>query len=149
MGIVWIVAIVVFGILEALTSALVSIWFVFGGVAAFFATFFTDSILIQLTVFTAVSVVALIFTRPILKQRLSAKPVATNADRVIGQIGRVSQEIGPEPGGRVEVDGLSWSARCSVVLEAGCPCRVDAIEGATLVVSPIELKEESLCGFSS
>ena len=69
----WIAAIVIFSIIEAATTALVCIWFVFGAVAAFITALFTTSPFIQLTVFVVVSVATLIFTRPVLKKKIHKK----------------------------------------------------------------------------
>ena len=133
----WIVAVVVFSFIEAATTALVSIWFVFGAVAAFIAALITDSLSIQLTAFVAVSVITLVLTRPIMKKKLHRDPVATNADRVIGQHGEVLQDLSPDLPGRVLVDGLTWAARCEQPLKKGEHCTVTAIHGATLEVRPL------------
>lgn len=139
----WLVAIVVFGVLEAVTVQLVSIWFVAGAVVALIISLFVPSLLVQLLVFVVVSGLALAFTRPLVAKRLASEKVATNADRVIGRTAAVQVDIDPLSGGRVEVDGQSWAARSTTPLKTGAFCRVDAIEGATLIVTPI--KEEVSC----
>lgn len=139
----WLAAIVVFGVIEASTVQLVSIWFVAGSAAALIVSLFTPSFLLQLTVCAIVTGITLVFTRPLVANRLKLQRVATNADRVIGATCVVRTALDPLTGGRVEVGGQSWSARCATALPAGAFCRVDAIEGVTLVVSPI--KEEVKC----
>ena len=139
----WLAATVIFAIVEASTAQLVSIWFMAGSVAALVTSLFSPRPLLQLTVFVLVSAITLAFTRPLLAKRLSGKRVATNADRVIGTTACVQVAIDPLEGGRVEVAGQSWAARCSHPLTVGEFCRVDAIDGATLIVSPI--KEEVSC----
>lgn len=131
----WIAAIVIFSIIEAATTALVCIWFVFGAVAAFITALFTTSPFIQLTVFVVVSVATLIFTRPVLKKKIHTERVPTNADRVIGCRAIVTEPVSPTQNGRVSVDGLTWAARSADALESGQTCIVLAIEGATLVVA--------------
>lgn len=140
---IWLAAIVVFAVIEASTVQLVSIWFVAGSAAALLASLFTPSLLAQLAVFALITGVTLVFTRPLVAKKLETQRVATNADRVIGRTAVVRVALDPLSGGRVEVDGQSWSARCVAALPAGAFCRVDAIEGVTLVVSPI--KEEVKC----
>lgn len=140
---IWLAAIVLFAIIEASTVQLVSIWFVAGAGAALLVSLFTRSVLAQLVVFVIVTALTLVFTRPLVAKRLEVQRVATNADRAIGRTAVVRIPLDPLSGGRVEVDGQNWSARCTQALPAGAFCRVDAIEGATLIVSPI--KEEVTC----
>lgn len=64
----WIAAIVVFGVVEAVTAGLVSIWFVPGAVAGLIAAMAGAGLLIQLVLFLAVSAAALAATRPLVKR---------------------------------------------------------------------------------
>ena len=66
----WIAAIVVFGVVEAVTAGLVSIWFVPGAVAGLIAAMAGAGLLIQLVLFLAVSAAALAATRPLVKKAL-------------------------------------------------------------------------------
>ena len=65
---VWIAFAVFMLICEALTTQLVSIWFVIGGACAALSCMFTDNILIQSIVFIVVSLACLIATRPLVKK---------------------------------------------------------------------------------
>ena len=78
----WIAAIVVFGVVEAVTAGLVSIWFVPGAVAGLIAAMAGAGLLIQLVLFLAVSAAALAATRPLVKKLSAGRAVPTNADRV-------------------------------------------------------------------
>ena len=109
---VWIIFAVFMLVCEALTTQLVSIWFVIGGVAAAVTCIFTDSILIQTIVFVTVSLVALLATRPLVKKFLENKKEPTNSDRLIGRVGIVTMDIVNSLGeGQVNVDGKIWSAK--------------------------------------
>ena len=55
----WLIAVIAFVVLEAVTTALVSVWFAVGGVAALAVSFFTDSLPVQGAVFAVVSAIAL------------------------------------------------------------------------------------------
>lgn len=63
MTFVWIAAIVIFGIAEAATAGLVSIWFVAGAVAALLSLELGAVLWLQIVVFLAVSIAALVATR--------------------------------------------------------------------------------------
>ena len=65
--IIWIAAIVIFGVVEAATVGLVSIWFVIGSAAGLIAAVLDAPIWLQVVVFFIVSIAALIATRPLVR----------------------------------------------------------------------------------
>lgn len=138
MYIIWAAAILVLGILEGITVQLVSIWFVFGAVAALIASICGANITLQVIIFIAVSVVALLVTRPLVKKKITAKKQATNADRCIGLDGVVCEKIDNlKPSGLVKVDGKVWTARSAdgSIIEPESIVKVEKIEGVKLIVS--------------
>ena len=62
MYIIWAAAILILGVLEGITVQLVSIWFVFGAVAALIASICGANLTVQIIVFIAVSVISLLVT---------------------------------------------------------------------------------------
>ena len=137
---IWIIFAVFMLICEALTTQLVSIWFVIGGVAAAVTCIFTDNILIQSIVFIVVSLVCLIATRPFVKKFNAKKKEPTNSDRLIGRVGIVTLDIINTKGeGQVNVDGKIWSAKSDDEREIkkGANVRITAIEGVKLIVEVI------------
>ena len=139
---IWMGLIVVFGVAEAMTAQLVSIWFVGGATVALFTSFATNNMYIQFTVFLAISAILLLFTRPVALKYISRKQYATNADMVIGEKAEVTTAFSKGKDGRVMVSGQSWSARSLSSFEEGQWCTITAIEGVTLIVKPLE---EELC----
>ena len=88
--------------------------------------------------FVFVSAILLIFTKPLVKRKLDAKKIPTNADRVIGAEAVVTQEIDPLNGsGLVKVFGQVWSAKSEDETEiaVGEKVTVKQIQGVKLVVS--------------
>lgn len=137
MYIIWAAAILVFGIAEGITAQLVSIWFVIGAIAGLIAAFLGATIPIQIVVFVAVSIVALLLTRPIVKKKLTPKIESTNADRCIGQDALVVEKIDNiSAKGQVKVDGKIWTARSSNgdIIEADRLVEVEKIDGVKLIV---------------
>lgn len=138
MTIFWLIFAVVMGILEACTAQLVSIWFAIGGVAACITSLFTDSIIIQVVVFVAVSAIALAVTRPIVKRIKRRDVEPTNADRYIGKRATVLTAIDNDKAqGMVKVDNEKWTARSAdgQPIPEGEGVTVTAIEGVKLIVS--------------
>lgn len=138
----WLVAAVVLGVMEAFTAGLVTIWLMFGALAAWLAAILGLPFLAQIIIFLIVSYVLLITTRPIVKKWLSREVVKTNADRLIGQIGVVTEKINRLEGvGQVKVAGQIWSAVPATgnEMEPGTNVRIDEIVGVKLVVTQIEM----------
>ena len=128
---IWLGAVVAFGVLEAATAALVSIWFVGGAAVALLASFLGAALWLQIALFLAA-------VRPLMK-RANAKTVPTNLDRVIGCTARVTEDIDNEAGtGAVYVEGKTWTARSSdgTVLPIGTRVIAERMEGVKLYVKP-------------
>ena len=143
---IWLGAAVVFGILEAMTAGLISVWFVAGAVAAMAADMLEADVMVQAGVFIVVSALALALTRPLVRRWTQTRTVATNADRVLGQMAKVTETVDNDNSmGAVYVDGKTWSARSSdgSVIPAGTRVQVERMEGVKLFVSTCEKKEET------
>lgn len=138
---VWIVLLIAFVIIEAATIQLVTVWFAVGSFAAIITSFFTQSILVQVIVFAAVSVIALAATRPFVKKLTKTPKHATNADAYINKEGLVIEDIDNiNASGTVKVNGSVWTARSyseSVTIPAGTLIKVIKIEGVKLIVCPV------------
>lgn len=138
MYIVWAVAIVLFGVAEGVTAQLVSIWFVIGAIAGLIATFLGATVPVQIVVFVATSIIALLLTRPLVKKKLTPRIESTNADRCIGQEAIVVERIDNiSATGQVKADGKLWTARSSngEVIEANEIVTIERIDGVKLIVA--------------
>lgn len=138
----WLIAVIAFVVLEASTTALVSIWFAVGAAAALIVSFFTQSLSVEAAVFAVVSAVALILMVPTLAKRRRERkaPVTNGSPLTIGKQGVVLVDINPGYLGRVRVDGLDWQARADAAMPKGTPCRVLDVDGAILIVSPVTVE---------
>ncbi|MBO5495238.1 MAG: NfeD family protein [Eubacterium sp.] len=137
MYIVWAGLIILFAVIEGMTVQLVSIWFVIGSVAGLICSLLKAPVWLQITVAVAVSIIALIITRPIIKKHITPKITPTNADRVIGKVGIVEEDIdNTKAVGLVSVDGQMWSARAQdgELIAKGEQVDVLKIEGAKIIV---------------
>ena len=111
MSVVWLVLMVVLLIVEAATAGLTCIWFALGALAALIAALFDAAVWLQVVWFLVVSILTLWLTRPLALKYLNSRKVATNADRVVGAEGVVSEDIDNIAGtGAVKLDGKEWTA---------------------------------------
>ncbi len=137
MMIFWIVLLVVLIIVEAVTAQLVTIWFAAGAAAALIAELCGLQQWLQWVIFIAVSAVALIVTRPLVRKVTKKAVQPTNADRCIGQTAVVTEDIDNIEGkGQVHVNGVTWTARSSdgSVFRKDERVIVEKIEGVKLIV---------------
>ena len=139
---IWLGLLVLFGILEAATVALVSLWFMAGSLAALIAALCGAGLPVQVGVFLAVSALLLACLRPLVRRYVTPRITATNADSVIGKVAVVTEAVDNIAAqGAVKVGGVVWTARSSTErpIPAGTQVRVDRIEGVKLFVTPAEV----------
>lgn len=130
----WFIIFIVLLIIEIFTVNLVTIWFAIGALAAIISTYFTDNLIIQISIFIVVSILMLIILKPLTKRFRSKKAVATNLDRVIGMEAIVTEEISKNKIGEVRVDGKKWSAVADEKIPVDTVVKVQKIEGVKLIV---------------
>lgn len=141
----WLAAIVILLIMEIISLGLTTIWFAGGALVAFILAVFNVPVLIQIFVFLVVSLLLLIFTRPIAVKYFNKDRARTNVEGMIGQQAIVLSEIDNIQGtGRVTVSGQEWSARTmadDIKLPVGTVVIIKDVKGVKLIVE--ERKEEN------
>ena len=146
MSLFWLIAMVLFGVLEAVTVGLTSIWFALGALGALAAAAAAAPVIVQIVVFLGVSFLTLLLVRPLAQRFVNDRKVATNADRVIGRVAVVTEDIDNIQGkGRVSISGADWTARAQEdrPIPAGSKVRVLHNEGVKYYVVPADTQEPS------
>lgn len=138
--VVWGIIIVVSLVAEFNTTDLTAVWFAVGAIPSLICAVFGVGLAIQLIVFAVLSVILVLATRPLVKKFNKRETIATNADRIIGMIGKVTEEIEPERKGVVKVNYQLWTAisKNNVHIEKNVDVVIVEIEGNKLVVEKIE-----------
>ena len=140
MTLVWVAAMVLFGILEAATVNLVSLWFIAGALASFIAALAGAPLWLQVLLFFAVSIVLLAALRPLVKKYVVPRVVRTNADSLVGQEAVVTEAIDNlNAQGQVKVGGMFWTARStdSTPIPQGATVVIRSIQGVKVLVDPV------------
>ena len=143
----WLIALVFFIVLEAMTAGVVSIWFAGGAAAALIFAAVGFSIPSQVIIFFVISVLLLALLRPMSKTWIAPKTEATNVDRNIGVQALVTEEINHlKNTGAIKIGGLEWSARSvdDSVIPEGSLVLTEHIEGVYIFVSLVEATPELL-----
>ncbi|MGX8698438.1 MAG: NfeD family protein [bacterium] len=136
----WLALVVLFAVAEAMTVGLVSLWFAVGALIAFFATSLGAPLWLQITLFVLSSALVLVLLRPVVQRYVEKKKQPTNADRVLGKVCPVTEEIDNLMGiGAVYIDGKTWTARTlsGEKLPKGAFVTVRDIQGVKLIVEPV------------
>lgn len=138
MMIVWLVILIVAIGIEVGTLGLTSIWFAGGALIAVIAAAFSLPIWLQILLFLVVSLLLMVFTRPVAVKYFNKDRVRTNVESMIGRQAIVISEIDNLQGiGQVTVGGQEWSARSEddkKHMDVGTVVDVVAVSGVKLIV---------------
>ena len=143
MWLVWLVIAIAAFVLEAITTALVSVWVCAGALVAMILALCGADIVVQIIAMAVVTVltfvICMIWIKPKLDKKKKGFAQPTNADRCIGSEGVVIKDIDPVDGkGQIKVDGQIWNAKSPVAIAEGTRIKVTALEGVKAVVEPVQ-----------
>lgn len=136
--IVWLVIFIVMLGIEIATLGLTTIWFAGGALIATLAAAIDLPVYVQIPVFLVVSIVLLLFTRPVAQKYFNRQRIKTNAEGLIGQKALITENICNSKGlGKAVINGQEWTARSAedaVELEKETEATIVAIEGVKLIL---------------
>ena len=142
----WLIVFVIALLVEIATMGITSIWFAGGALIAWVIAKLGFGVTVQAVVFILASLLLLILTRPIAVKYFNVERQKTNAESLIGKYGVVIEEIDTlQAKGRVEIQGMEWSAKTEAPdgkIAKDTVVVIDGIQGVKLIVRD---KEESLC----
>ncbi|MEV1129631.1 NfeD family protein [Agromyces sp. NPDC049794] len=144
--IVWLILILVFVIIELLTLEFTFLMLAFGSVAGLGADLLGWEWWVQILVASAVSVLLILTIRPVLLRymRRGADDTPSNIAALQGMSGRVVSSVSDTTGLVKLANGETWTARLAPdtvderVVGAGASVRVVLVDGATVVIVPVE-----------
>lgn len=157
-GMLWIILIIVFAVIEIATVGLTSIWFAGGALAALLCYAVGLGDWWQFLVFVVVSLGLICFTRPWALKYLKPRLTRTNYEEAIDANVCVTEDVDNLKGtGTAVYKGQEWTARAYEErqrFEAGTIVRVKEIRGVTLYVVASEImpqqkrveRDHAVCG---
>ena len=143
MFVFWLICFIGLLAVEFMKQALTTIWFCAGAIVAMIVSFIGAPFWLQLILFVAVSLVVLLFYRPLAIKYVNSKRIRTNVDELVGKDARVCERIDNNAGkGRVILNGVDWAARSldGSVIEEQEMVTVREIQGVKAIV---EKKKEA------
>ena len=137
-AILWLAAVVVLLVIEIATLGLTTIWFAGGALIAGIAAVAGAGRVVQFVLFLIVSLILLIFTRPLAVRYMNKGVSKTNVNSLIGEKAVVIQKINNlEQTGQVRINDIEWMARTSsdeVTIPEQTVVTIEAVQGVKLIV---------------
>ena len=127
-------------IIEFITSEMVSVWFVGGGLVAILLAGLDLNWYFHVPAFIVVSIVLMLCFRKLVMKKLNKGDVKTNAETVIGKEFELLTPIGFNSAGSIKVNGIIWTAVADnddAEIAAGVKVVVLRIEGNKYIVKEI------------
>ena len=117
----WLILTIIFSVIEFIGPALVSVWFAIASALTIFVSLMFDNIKIELVFFTIISILAILFLRPLAKKILFKNKDNFDAEKIdtcikIKKIVDISKE---EKVYDVSYNGCIWTALCNEIFEVG------------------------------
>ena len=131
---IWLGILALLLVVEAITAGLTTIWFAGGALVAAIACYAGANLTVQILLFLCVSLVLLIFTRPLAMKYFN---IQTNANSLIGKKAVVIQEIDNlAQTGQVRINDIEWTARSAddEKIGEGTVVTIEEIRGVKLIV---------------
>ncbi len=137
---IWIALTIILIVIEAITVSLTTIWLAAGSLIAFIFSMLNLPVWSQITVFFAVSILLLFFTRPVAVKYLKVGDHRTNVDSLIGEKGIVIMDITEHSTGQVKVRGQIWTAvsKTGESIKKDTEVIIEEIQGVKLVVNALK-----------
>ena len=138
----WLGIVALFLVIEAVTVGLTTIWFAGGALVAAVASGLGASQAVQWILFFAVSVILLIFTRPLAVRYMNRGVERTNVNRLIGEKAVVIQKISNlDQTGQVKVGDVEWTARTEsdeMKIPEKAVVVIKEVQGVKLIVEEVK-----------
>lgn len=125
-------------VVEALTAGLTTIWFAGGALVAAVAAYAGAGFPLQMILFLAVSLILVIFTRPVALRIMNRKVEGTNVNSLPGRKAVVTRDIDNlAQTGQVRLNDVEWTARASRddhIIHSGTVVKILEVQGVKLIV---------------
>lgn len=139
---VWLILTFVCVVLEIVTYGIFFVLFAVGTLAAFIVAMFTQSIAIQVVIFAVVTVLCLLFLRPVVRKWLGlgkygkGRSVPDYIEQYQGKEGIVTKAIVKDDKGEVKIGTEVWTAcaKDGESIQTGAKVSIVRIEGVTAIV---------------
>ena len=132
----WLILTIIFTVIEFIIPALVTVWFAFAAAITIFVSLAFDNLKVEITFFAAISVLAIIFLRPLAKKLLSKNKDNFDAEKIdtaiiVKKIVDTSKE---EKIYDVSYKGSIWTALSNELFEVGDTPVISSFKGNKIIL---------------
>ena len=131
----WLILTIVFSVIEFMGPALVSVWFAFAAAITIFVSLAFDNLKVEITFFTIISILAILFIRPFAKKILSKKKDNFDAEIIDTSIviKKVVDTNKEEKVYDVSYKGSIWTALSNEIFEVGDIPVISSFKGNKII----------------
>lgn len=132
----WLILTIIFSIIEFMGPALVSVWFAFAAAITIFVSLAFDNLKVEITFFTIISILAILFIRPFAKKILSKKKDNFDAEIIDTSIviKKVVDTNKEEKVYDVSYKGSIWTALSNEIFEVGDIPVISSFKGNKIII---------------
>ena len=132
----WLILTIVFTVIEFIIPALVTVWFAFAAAMTIFISLAFDNLKVEITFFTIISVLAIIFIRPLAKKILSKNKDNFDAEAIDTSIivKRIVDTSKEEKIYDVSYKGSIWTALSNEIFELGDVPIITGFKGNKIII---------------
>ena len=132
----WLILTIVFSVIEFMGPALVSVWFAFAAAITIFVSLAFDNLKVEITFFTIISILAIMFIRPFAKKILSKKKDNFDAEIIDTSIviKKVVDTNKEEKVYDVSYKGSIWTALSNEIFEVGDITVISSFKGNKIII---------------
>ncbi|MFZ7972626.1 NfeD family protein [Fusobacterium watanabei] len=132
----WLILTIVFSVIEFMGPALVSVWFAFAAAITIFVSLAFDNLKVEITFFTIISILAILFIRPFAKKILSKKKDNFDAEIIDTSIviKKVVDTNKEEKVYDVSYKGSIWTALSNEIFEVGDIPVISSFKGNKIII---------------
>ena len=132
----WLILTIVFSVIEFMGPALVSVWFAFAAAITIFVSLAFDNLKVEITFFTIISILAILFIRPFAKKILSKKKDNFDAEIIDTSIviKKVVDTNKEEKVYDVSYKGSIWTALSNEIFEVGDIPVISSFKGNKILI---------------
>lgn len=134
----WIILAGICFIGEMLTTGFFLLWFGVGASVSAVLNYLGFDPMIQFITFVLISVILIAVSRPFAKKITKEPPRKAVSDRLVGKKGIVIENVLPDTGGVVKVEGDVWRAVSPNMIKKGGKIIVKKVESVKLHVESID-----------
>ncbi|WP_338943771.1 NfeD family protein [Fusobacterium nucleatum] len=132
----WLILTIIFSVIEFMGPALVSVWFAFAAAITIFVSLAFDNLKVEITSFTIISILAILFIRPFAKKILSKKKDNFDAEIIDTSIviKKVVDTNKEEKVYDVSYKGSIWTALSNEIFEVGDIPVISSFKGNKIII---------------